>query len=57
MADLRGGIGNGLRDRAETQRLGGGDGFGIDDGLLVLQVFIEREQEAGALALADGSGD
>ena len=51
------GIGNGLRDRAKTQRLGGGDGFGIDDGLLVLEVRIEREQEAGALAWADRSGD
>jgi len=51
------GIGNGLRDRTKTQRLGGGGGFGIDEGLLVLQVFVEREQEAGALALADRSGD
>src|SRR5437879_11396685 len=52
-----GGIGNSLRDRPEAQPLGGLEGVGVDDGLLVLQVFIEREQKTGALAVADRSGD
>ena len=44
------GVGNGLRKGAEAEGLGGGDGFAVDHGLLVEEVFIEREQEGGVLA-------
>src|SRR6266478_2174566 len=55
------GVGNGLRNWTEAERrgkrLGGGEGFGIDDTLLVVEVFVERQQEAGALAVANRTGD
>src|ERR1700726_1097797 len=50
-------VGNGLRGRSEAQRFSGGYGCAVDHGLLVVEVFVERQQETGALAVADGSGD
>jgi len=50
-------VGSGLRDGAEAKGIRGGEGCGVDDGLLVVEVFVEREQEAGVLALAEGPGD
>src|SRR4029077_7656319 len=49
-------IGNRLGDWPKAQRLSGGQGLWIDDGLLILQVFVERQQETGALAVCDGAG-
>src|ERR1700730_14147271 len=45
-----------LRDRAESKRLRGSNGAGIDDRLLIQEVLVERQQETGALAVCDGSG-
>src|ERR1700719_4033520 len=50
-------VGNGLRGSGEAQRFSGGDGCVVDYALLVVEVFVERQQEAGALAVADRSGD
>src|SRR6202035_2556518 len=50
-------IGNGLWDCTEAERLRGSKRCRVNDALLILQVFVEREQEAGVLAVADGSGD
>lgn len=51
------GIGNGLWDCTEAERLRGSKRCRVNDALLILQVFVEREQETGVLAMADGSGD
>src|SRR6202166_2144271 len=50
------GIGHCLRDRAESKRFRGGNGSGIDDGLLIQQVLVERQQETGSPAVSDRSG-
>src|SRR5580704_1542043 len=52
-----GGIGNGLWDCTEAERLRGSQRCRVNDALLILQVFVEREQETGVLAMADGAGD
>src|ERR1700758_4267093 len=51
------GIGHGLRDRPESKRLRGSNSAGIDDRLLIQEVLVERQQETGALAVSDRSGD
>src|SRR5580704_50923 len=50
-------VGDGLRGSGEAERFSGGDGCAVDYALLVVEVFVEREEEAGALAVADGSCD
>src|ERR1700686_4120042 len=53
---VMGGIRPRLRDRAESKRLRGSNGSRIDDRLLIQEVLVERQQEAGALAVSDGPG-
>src|ERR1700686_1384809 len=53
---VMGGISHRLRDRAESKRLRGSNGSRIDDRLLIQEVLVERQQEAGALAVSDGPG-
>src|SRR6266849_5392453 len=52
-----GGVGNSLRDGPEAESLCGGDNVRVDNSLLVLKIFVEREQKAGVLAVADGPSD
>ena len=54
--EMMGRVGNSLRDGSESQRLSLCDGAGRDDGLLIIQIFIERQQETGALAVPDRAG-
>src|SRR5215472_1537517 len=46
----------GLRACGKTDRLRRRDRVGIDDRLLILQVLVERKQEAGALRMPQRSG-
>src|ERR1700692_1074215 len=50
-------IRNGLGDRSETERFGRGEGSRVNEGLLVLQIFVEGEQKTGVLAVSNGAGD
>src|SRR6266849_6644057 len=51
------GVGNGLRDGTEPRVFGSSEGSGIDDALLVVEIFVECQQETGALAVSNRSGD
>src|SRR5580704_18064714 len=54
--EMMGGVGNSLPDRSESQKLRLRDGSGREDGLLIIQIFIERQQETGALVVPDRAG-
>src|SRR6202163_2405197 len=49
------GVGNSLRKGSEAERLCRGNSIGIDDVLLIQQVFIQREEKTGALAVSHRS--
>src|SRR5258708_40204159 len=51
------GIGNGLRDGTDPRPFRSSEGSGIDDALLVVEIFVECEQEAGPLAVANRPGN
>src|SRR6202790_1839205 len=49
------GVGDNLRKGSEAQRTWRGNSIGIDDVLLIQQVFIQREEKTGALAVSHRS--
>src|SRR5260370_12313295 len=48
-------VSNGLRDWPEAERFGGSEGCGVNHSLLVLKIFVESQQETGALAMSNGA--